>query len=1067
MGTFITFRSVMLHGAAFVLIVFLPALVMGAVTPTTLPESVEIERVLGPGEIQTFEINLNAGAFARLSVVPHIPQVRIALQDPAGKEIATRSRANARHHADTISLIVENSGRYRLIVESKWPRAGRYTARIVEHRPAIEADKNRVEAEKSFGAAKDSLKRGGQDNARAAVLALERAAMLYRRLHDDGAVADVEADIGITYCYSFGEYVSGLQHMLAAFALMQCLPDLSARGNILDYIGDAYRSLGQPRKGIPYLEAALPLKNDEIPREVGVTLRNLAMAHDEMGDQEALPQYQRLLEMMREAGEPVGVGYVNLSISDHLLNRGQWQGALEHAQQALRAWRIANFRTGEGIAAITMGTIYQARGEPERALAYYQKAMAMSLDGRISAETAFRMSNAYRAMGDIDRAIEQQEQVLKTYRERANHFMEGEVLRSLGTSYAKKGESGKALQYLSDALAISQSMNLPYMKGSILRELAAVQFELGNRKVAHQSATAAIEIFHPLHSDADEAAARLIRARIESADGNLDAARADAEASIVLTEKLRGSIGTPETRATYLASVWDTYEFYIDLLMQLHASKPGGGLDALALRASEQARARSLIDLLSESRVGTPGRAGTARLGALRSLRERISAKAQAQLKLAGKSSSEVEAIQHELEDLNAQYEQLVAQIRREDPGLAALASPEPLELARLQREVVDPRTILLEYSLGEKRSFLWVVTRDKLSSHELPSREKIESAVRAAYQTLSARGEGSDTLPGLGRMLLAPAAPELRGKRLVIVPDGALQYLPFSALPSPATGQPLVVEHEIVMLPSASAIAVLRSHPRKARNTKILAAFADPVFDRNDSRLAAKLNENPSIETSRGAEDEPVENEVERSARESGLTALQRLPFTRREANAVLSLVPPSQRKEALDFAANRREVLNPDLRQYRYVHFATHGLLNNFHPELSGIVLSMVDEKGKELDGFLSTADVFNLSLSADLVVLSGCRTGLGKEIRGEGIAGLTRAFMYAGALRVVASLWNVNDAATAELMKRFYQGMLGPDRLSPPAALRAAQLSLQEEKRWSAPYYWAAFVIQGEWN
>jgi CHAT domain-containing protein len=220
-------------------------------------------------------------------------------------------------------------------------------------------------------------------------------------------------------------------------------------------------------------------------------------------------------------------------------------------------------------------------------------------------------------------------------------------------------------------------------------------------------------------------------------------------------------------------------------------------------------------------------------------------------------------------------------------------------------------------------------------------------------------------------------------------------------------------------------------------------------------------------MEATRGADDDAVENELVRSARESGLRSLPRLPFTRREATAVLSLVPPAQRKEALDFNASRRAVLNADLGKYRFVHFATHGLLNSFHPELSGIVLSMVDDQGREQDGFLSTADVFNLSLAADLVVLSGCRTGLGKEIRGEGIAGLTRAFMYAGAPRVVASLWNVNDAATAPLMKRFYQEMLGPKRLAPAAALRAAQLSLQKEPRWSSPYYWAAFVIQGEWN
>jgi len=308
--------------------------------------------------------------------------------------------------------------------------------------------------------------------------------------------------------------------------------------------------------------------------------------------------------------------------------------------------------------------------------------------------------------------------------------------------------------------------------------------------------------------------------------------------------------------------------------------------------------------------------------------------------------------------------------------------------------------------------------------------------------------------------MLLAPASAALGSKRLIIVPDGALQYLSFAALPSPdRQHRPLIADHEIVTLPSASAMAVLRRYPHARPSSRTLAVFADPVFDRSDSRLSARTAGSQPIV--------PSDSEVVRSARESGLRNLARLPFTRREATAVLSLVDPSRRKQALDFDANRRAVMDPDLANYRFVHFATHGLLNNFHPELSGIVLSMVDERGNSQDGFLSTADVFNLSWSADLVVLSGCRTGLGKEIRGEGIAGLTQAFMYAGAPRVVASLWNVNDAATAELMKRFYEGMLGPKHLAPPAALRAAQLRLQKETRWSAPYYWAAFVMQGEWR
>jgi CHAT domain-containing protein len=290
------------------------------------------------------------------------------------------------------------------------------------------------------------------------------------------------------------------------------------------------------------------------------------------------------------------------------------------------------------------------------------------------------------------------------------------------------------------------------------------------------------------------------------------------------------------------------------------------------------------------------------------------------------------------------------------------------------------------------------------------------------------------------------------------------------------ATGRvPLVVDHEIVSLPSASMLAVLRRElTGRAPVSKLLAVVADPVFDKTDERVRASIGEQ-GVSMQRIKSDGSRarvgldEDELMRSARESGIEEedgrLSRLPYTRREANEILALVSPAERKRALDFDASRATATSPELGEYRFVHFATHGLLNSHHPELSGIVLSLVDRQGMEQDGFLRVNEVFNLKLPAELVVLSGCRTGLGKEIKGEGIVGLTRGFMYAGAARVVVSLWGISDEASAELMIRLYKGMLGKERQRPAAALRAAQVSIWEERRWQAPYYWAAFTLQGE--
>jgi CHAT domain-containing protein len=292
--------------------------------------------------------------------------------------------------------------------------------------------------------------------------------------------------------------------------------------------------------------------------------------------------------------------------------------------------------------------------------------------------------------------------------------------------------------------------------------------------------------------------------------------------------------------------------------------------------------------------------------------------------------------------------------------------------------------------------------------------------------------------------------------------------------------GQPLIVKHEIISLPSASALAIQRAElAGRQPAPKMLAVIADPVFDRTDPRFKTvarssrtDVSEEPQTQTQTITADDArsIEHLAENSGDKSGVTTLRlvipRLPFTRQEATRVLALTPKNSSFGAVDFQASRATVLTGNLSQYRYVHFATHGLLDSERPGLSSLVLSMVDAEGKPQDGFLRANDIYNLKLPAELVVLSACQTGLGKEIKGEGLVGLTRGFMYAGAARVVVSLWNVNDKATADLMTKFYGKMLKQGE-RPAAALRAAQVEMWKRKHWQSPYYWAAFTMQGEWR
>src|SRR5262249_4962031 len=302
--------------------------------------------------------------------------------------------------------------------------------------------------------------------------------------------------------------------------------------------------------------------------------------------------------------------------------------------------------------------------------------------------------------------------------------------------------------------------------------------------------------------------------------------------------------------------------------------------DRRAFEASERARARSLLDLLSESRADIREGADPGLLARERDLRQRLNARAAAQTALQGRKHGDDEAreIAKSAVEITGEYEDVEAQIRERSPRYAALTQPRALTLAEIQREVLDPETLLLEYRLGPESSYLWAVSPSSISSYRLPPRAEIESVARGLYEALIAHqpvaGETAVAnqermskadrefklqAPKLSRMLLGPVASQLGTRRLVIVSDGALQYLPFAALPAPGAttrvaadnagrsdarvsaseNLPLIADHEIVSAPSASVLAVLRRYTGgRTPAGKAVAVLADPVFDRADPRV-------------------------------------------------------------------------------------------------------------------------------------------------------------------------------------------------------------------------------------
>jgi len=800
----------------------------------------------------------------------------------------------------------------------------------------------------------------------------------------------------------------------------------------------------------------------------------------------ALKKYEEAFAIYRAIGDPIEQFTVLIGLQSTYRTMNEYQKALECLDQALPIARTLGDKYREGRTLEFKGYVYRSLLDFENSLRNRNEALQVYRaigDKRMEATVLSAIGGEYNTLGELEKAREYFAQAVQLFQLVKDKEAEGEALESIGYSYHYEYDRKNTLNYYSRALAIWRTLKNADREASSLAFISGEYARGGDRQKAIATANEALDLIESAHlskstkelifvnigwayyklGDLEKALTFFDEpARVYEQAGNsrnraitlkhiatvlrdlgrLEEAKVDIEKCIEIMEYIRDHTGNAGLQSSFIANYFEFYEFYIDLLMRLHATNPEDANNLAALAFTEKIKQRSLLELLVQARVD---------------LKKGVDAGDRP----------------------NSRY--------------ASLTAPQPLSIKEIQQQVLDDNTILLEFQLGEERSYLWTITREGVLNYQLPKKEEIEKQARTVYELLTARQPAPNLTLGqqrarekradlqyqkeasvLSNMLLAPVAKQLGTKRLVIVADGALQYLPFSALPGPALTatetpsdlRPLILDHEIVSLPSASVLAALRREVAARQPApKTVAVLADPVFEMGDARVklrlttSARKNQSPAPTSTLGR--------ALRSVRgDDGSVKLQRLLFSRDEAEAILSLTSSQLKLEALDFRANRKVAMSDELSQYRIVHFSTHGLLDSRHPELSGLVLSLVDEAGRPQEGFLRLQDIYTLRLNADLVVLSACQTGLGKDVRGEGVIGLVRGFMYAGSPRVMASMWEVDDAATAELMKRFYRGVL-QEKLTPAAALRAAQLEMLRKSHWQSPYYWGAFVLQGEWR
>lgn len=736
--------------------------------------------------------------------------------------------------------------------------------------------------------------------------------------------------------------------------------------------------------GMPQEQAAMLVNAGDAESQIP----NMDLALKHLGEALSLARANGYEPEEAAASNHLGMYYVDL--------RDAWT-AKPYLDRAASLYGKLGNKEEEITALRGLALLHKNLGEYDEALKIYQdvlKRLSPSPGDRAAVLTDW--GNLYTRLGRPDKALHLLQQAFDIRKQKGDLRGQADTLNGFGRAYNRKGDFNTALLSYQESLRTYGTIRDPRAQAALFMNIGWVLGWLHRYDDATESFKHAYTLIRELKQPTLEAAVLFGFAWIERLRSNLSGAIEGAEAALTRVESTRRDIPDLENRLAYFASLQDIYDFSVDVMMEQYRLGKSRDLLERALWVVERARSRSLLDALGERQ-----RDVTARLAPVLSTRQ-------------------------------------------------------------IQSQVLDADTILLEYYVGASKTYLFWVTRDKIESFALPSRDKLAPRVKETYDALTAsrlRGESMLAIrkaKELSKILLGPVAGRLGQKRLLIVPDEALQLVPFEVLPDPddpaaamppglAWPAPLLLRHEVLLEPSASALAGIRAAKANQQPASgLLTVLADEIYELADPRL-------PRAAVKRGNKNDQFPGDVER------------LEASAQEAAAIVAGLPPAKVLKAVGFNANRDLVTSGRLRDYRILHIAAHAYYSFDNPALSALVLSRYDSLGRPRNGLLKVKDISTQDLREDLVVLSACGSALGKEVRGEGIVGWPWAFLSAGASQVVMSFWNIGDDSTADLMQRFYQGM--SHGIPAGLALREAQLQMWKEGK--SPWSWGGFVAQGEWK
>lgn len=947
-----------------------------------------------------------------------------------------------------------------------------------------EVSEAREQAERLLEEGRALIVLGGGENLEQAIATLQEARETAETTGDEDLRARIFKELGAAFGY-LGDAPSGLEALQVGVELAREDVDPGLKSAFHNDLGVLYRQVGDLESAERHHLEALRIRKDLKDRAgEASSLSNLGRVYSSQGELfRAMEDYQKSLAIRREIDDQRGAAVSLLNVAGIYDDLMRPMEAIEHLDLAIEAAHEAGHTRAEAVSLDNLAVVYLRLGDPRRALPVLRQALPLREEVGHQPGTATTLHNigsAYFLMAEEEWTFGDRERAVELAREAECYLQQSLTIRE--ESKDKEGVAHGLQMLGSLKLLIEDAQGaLPLLERTLtLRAKTPVErlfttealgralVELGRSGEAQQHLLAGLKAARELGLDHQQAAHLLQLGRIERAEGELRLALEYFGAALEAAESVRSRVAAPGLQMTFSRGMKDYYSHYIATLMEAHQAAPDQGRDVEAFLASERARSRVLNDLLRQTGARMQTGVDPALLDREAEQAARYRSLFARRLDRVNETGISETDLDLELVEALEELEWTKTRIREQNPAFAELSEPARLTLSGVQA-LLSADDLLLAYYLGAKESYLWIIGRDSLQGIELGARRDLEvrvdelRSVLERTQRLSA-GRFHQLARDLSARLLGEIPKDtLAEKRLVIVPDGALHFVPFGVLQNPATGgvyEPILGEHEIVRLPSVTALRELRPATEASRRARgVVAVFADPVFSSDDPRLTRhQPGPQGGAELKEALRDHP--------AGIAGLAeGFDRLRFSRQEAQAIVDEVGAGSVLLALGTDAIRERLLSAEVQEYPVLHLSTHATVDGSQPRLTAVLLSQWNQEGEPLDGLLTLEDLYNLDLGAELVVLSACQTAGGNLVRGEGLVGMTRGFFFSGARAVIASLWQVDDEATAVLMGWFYH-YLASEGLAPAAALMEAQRKMASSPRWSDPYFWAGFTFQGDW-